>query len=206
MAAVVGVLDLVAVQRGWRAVERWAKPGTMVLLIAVALVLPGLTGPLRTWVLAALVLCTLGDVLLLGDSEARFLGGLGAFLLGHLAYVVAFVVAGLARPLYAVIGAVVLVGALVAGRRILPSAWRAGGAALGIPVAVYMATIGAMAMTGWATGRLLVGLGASLFVVSDTILALDRFVERLAWARVAVMATYFAAQFLLVAGLATALT
>jgi uncharacterized membrane protein YhhN len=61
--------------------------------------------------------------------------------------------------------------------------------------------IGAMAVTGWATGRPLVGLGASLFVVSDTVLALGKFVQPRPWTSVVVMVTYHLAQALIVAGL-----
>ena len=60
-----------------------------------------------------------------------------------------------------------------------------------------------MAVTGWATGRPLVGLGASLFVVSDTVLAMGRFVQARRWTSVVVMVTYHLAQALIVAGLLT---
>lgn len=70
-------------------------------------------------------------------------------------------------------------------------------------VAAYMLVIGAMAVTGWATVLLLVGLGVSLFVVSDTVLALGRFVEPRSWTRPVTMLTYHGAQALIVAGLLT---
>lgn len=41
---------------------------------------------------------------------------------------------------------------------------------------------------GWGTGAVLVGLGASAFVVSDTILGWDRFVAAKRWGGVAVRA------------------
>ena len=63
--------------------------------------------------------------------------------------------------------------------------------------------IGAMAVLGWATGRPLVGLGASLFVVSDTVLAMGRFVQDRRWTHVVVMVTYHLAQALIMAGLLT---
>ena len=87
------------------------------------------------------------------------------------------------------------------GRRILPGAVADGGVGLAVAVAVYMAVIGAMAVTGWATGRPLVGLGATLFVVSDTVLAMGRFVQPRRWTSVVVMVTYHLAQALIVAGL-----
>ena len=69
------------------------------------------------------------------------------------------------------------------------------------PSAAYMVVIGAMAVTGWATGLVLVGLGASLFVVSDTVLAMGRFVQERRWTFVVVMVTYHLAQALILAGL-----
>jgi uncharacterized membrane protein YhhN len=153
------------------------------------------------WVVLALVLGLVGDALLLQNTPQRFLGGLVAFLLGHLAYVAAFVTAGLDRPALGWLGVLVVVVALVVGRRILPGAVSSGGPRLGGAVAAYMVVIGALAVTGWATGRLLVGLGASLFVVSDTVLAMGRFVQERRWTFVVVMVTYHLAQALIVAGL-----
>jgi uncharacterized membrane protein YhhN len=54
------------------------------------------TGPYPTWILIGLVLGAVGDVALLGRGDHAFLVGLAAFLLGHLAYVVA--IAQLAPP------------------------------------------------------------------------------------------------------------
>ena len=70
--------------RGRRSVERWAKPAVMVALAVVAVALGATDDTTGRWVLAALALGLVGDVMLLGDSPARFLGGLAAFLVGHL--------------------------------------------------------------------------------------------------------------------------
>ena len=183
-------------------VERLAKPAAMVGLLSVALLAGASDTASGRWVLLALVLGLVGDVLLLEDTPERFLGGLVAFLLGHLAYVVAFVTVGLDRPVLGWLGLLVVLVALVVGRRILPGAVSSGGGGrLGAAVAVYMVVIGALAVTGWATGRLLVGVGASLFVVSDTVLAMGRFVLERRWTSVVVMVTYHLAQALIVGGL-----
>ncbi|HET6968006.1 MAG TPA: lysoplasmalogenase [Ornithinibacter sp.] len=200
LTAAVAVLDWRAVLRRDDRTERWAKPAVVVGLGVLAL-LAGAGGTTTgRWVLLALALGLVGDVLLLPGPD-RFVPGLVAFLLGHLAWVAACVSAGLARPELGWVGVAVLAVALVAGRRILPAARRDGGAALAGAVAAYMLVIGAMAVVGWATGRLLVGLGATLFVVSDTVLATGRFVQERGWTRLVVMVTYHLAQALLVAGL-----
>lgn len=183
-------------------VERLAKPAAMLGLLACAL-LAGAGGTASgRWLVLALVLGLVGDVFLLDDAdERRFVAGLAAFLVGHLAYVAAFVAAGLDRPARGWVGAAVLVVALVVGRGILPGAVADGGAGLAVAVAAYMAVIGAMAVTGWATGLLLVGVGASLFVVSDTVLAIGKFVRDRPWVGPVVIVSYHLAQALIVVGL-----
>jgi len=193
--------DWWAVSNRRRDVERRAKPAAMVGLIAVALLAGAADSSAGRWLLVALVLGLVGDVLLLDGTASRFVGGLAAFLVGHLAYVASFVAVGLDRPVLGWVGALVLLVALVVGRRILPGALADGGTGLGVAVAAYMAVIGAMSITGWATGRLVVGLGVSLFVVSDTVLAMGRFVQERPWTSVVVMVTYHLAQALIVAGL-----
>ncbi len=201
LAGVLALVDWWAVVRGQRSVERWAKPAVMLALAAVAVALGAPGSAVGWWVLAALGLGLVGDVLLLGDSPARFLGGLAAFLVGHLAWLAAFALSGLDAPARAWLGVAVVALALGAGHRIVPGAHREGGAALSAPVVVYMGVIAAMAVTGWATGSVVVGLGASLFVVSDTLLGMGRFHRAHPWSRPAVMVTYHLAQALLVAGL-----
>ena len=201
VTAALFAADWWAVWRQRHDVERLAKPAAMVGLLSVALLAGATDSTAGRWLVLALVLGMVGDVFLLEDTPSRFVGGLAAFLVGHLAYVASFVAVGLDRPALGWIGAVVLLLALVVGRRILPGAIAQGGAALAVPVAVYMAVIGAMAVLGWATGRPLVGLGASLFVVSDTVLAMGRFVQDRRYTHVVVMVTYHLAQALIVAGL-----
>lgn len=203
--AVAAPLDWWAVAvRGRR--REWAfKPLVLVALIAAAVLMGAADTTTGRWLLAALVLSLAGDVALLSDSEGRFVLGLGSFLLAHVAFVVAFVHAGMPRGDLALIGLALVAGlAAVVGGRVVPNAAREGGQPLAGAVTAYVAVIGAMVVAAWATGRPLVALGASIFMVSDAVLALDRFVRPRRFGSLAVMVTYHLGQVLIVVGLLTA--
>lgn len=202
LVAGFAVLDWYAVWRGSRGLERLAKPLTMVALVAVALSMGAADTASGRWLLAGLVLGLLGDVALLGADERRFMAGLSAFLFGHLAYVAAFLPVG-PQSLVAALPGVVLVVALVAlvGRPVLRAAAAQGGPVLGGAVAAYVLVIGAMVVTAWGTGQPLVAAGASVFMVSDAVLAHARFVRPWRRASVLVMTTYHLGQVLIVLGL-----
>ncbi|PRW39209.1 Lysoplasmalogenase TMEM86A [Chlorella sorokiniana] len=150
------------------------------------------------WVLAAALLAWLGDAALLGRSEAAFLAGLGAFLLGHTAYLAAFAAAG-ARLAPTLVAAAALGPPVEAVRRWL---WLDVPPDMQVPVALYISVISLMLAAAtalaWqqaaAAGRqapatrgaqrqqqqrrraALVRLaGAALFLVSDVAVAADRF-------------------------------
>src|SRR5690349_5918860 len=74
LTAAVAVVDWVAVARGDRRTRRWAKPGVLVGLLAVALALGAADTTTGRLVLVALALGLVGDVLLLEDTESRFVG------------------------------------------------------------------------------------------------------------------------------------
>jgi uncharacterized membrane protein YhhN len=200
LPAASAVVDWYAVARGDRRTETWAKPATLAALVVVALVLGAADSSAGLWLLLALLLGLAGDVFLLDDSDSRFRLGLAAFLLGHLAFVISFTRLGLDPPDWQWMAWFVLFGCLVATRQVVPATFLRGGQALALPVAFYTVVIGAMVILAFDTGEPLVALGAAVFAVSDSILALDRFVRPRPWAPVAVMVTYHLGQALIVAG------
>jgi uncharacterized membrane protein YhhN len=204
LPAVFALVDWYAVSREDRQTETWAKPATLVALIVAALVLGATDSSAGLWLLAALVFGLIGDVLLLGDSDARFRSGLASFLVGHLLFVVSFVVLGLDQPGWLWIAWLVLFACLIATRRVVPATFLRGGRALAFPVAGYTVVIGAMLIIAFDTGEPLIALGAAVFAASDSILAVDRFVSPRPWAPVAVMVTYHVGQALIVAGVLAA--
>lgn len=154
---------------------------------------------LVTLVLVALGLSWLGDSApRLASGDAAFLVMVGLFLLAQLAYIVAFLpyrarsVLHVRRPLL-----LLYVGAVVA----LVAACVGGAADLLVPVLAYGACLGTMAVLSTGVNRL-TAAGGALFLVSDGLIALDAFAPGFGlpaqgfW----VMATYLAAQVLIVAG------
>ena len=67
------------------------------------------------WFVVALVFSLAGDVFLMLPNEDLFVPGLGSFLVGHVAYIVGLLVAGIS-PLALVVG-VVVVAVLIAVAR-----------------------------------------------------------------------------------------
>lgn len=202
--AVLALVDWYAVARQDRRTETWAKPATLVALVVTALVLGATDTTAGLWLLVALVLGLAGDVFLLGDSDTRFQLGLGAFLLGHLAFLVSFTRLGLDPASWAWVAWVVLLVCLLATRQVAPATYMRAGWPLAGPVALYTVVIGAMVIVAFDTGEPLIAVGATVFAASDSILAVNRFVRPVAWAPVAVMVTYHVGQALIVAGVLAA--
>lgn len=200
-AAVVAVLDWIAVMREWRPLEAVAKPLTMVMLIAAAACLDPRSSGQRGWFLVALGFSLLGDVLLM--LPERFVLGLGSFLVAHVAFVVGFVVAGNLDPTAFVVAVVVLGVVDVALLRRIVTAMRRDVDAAGLvtPVIGYAAVISLMTAVAVAHGVWLAVVGAGLFMVSDLAIVWSRFVRPFASARVFIMVTYHLAQFALVVSL-----
>ncbi|MFO0549051.1 MAG: lysoplasmalogenase [Polyangiaceae bacterium] len=149
------------------------------------------------WV--GLVLAAVGDVLLIPKSKRAFLGGLVAFLLGHVAYAAAFAVMGVA------VGVTIGVFAVAAAAAVFVLRWLAPhveGPMRG-PVRAYIAVITAMvalaAGAAAASGDLRILVGAVMFYLSDLSVARDRFVRRGFVNRLWGLPLYFFAQLVLAA-------
>lgn len=154
-------------------------------------------GPAGTAVMAGLVLGAVGDVALIGKSKRAFLFGIVVFLLGHVAYVVAFREFG-ASPLSSIGALLMLVAPAVFVLR-----WVGDAKGMRLAVIAYMlviSTMVAMAMgsavlTGpgetWRVG--LLG-SAILFYASDLFVARERFVVSEPRNRLVGLPLYYVAQ------------
>jgi uncharacterized membrane protein YhhN len=209
-AVFVAIADWAAVARANRFAEYVLKPLTLVVLIAAAALLkPG--EPALRWslTLVALALSLAGDVFLMLPRDL-FVGGLGAFLLAHVAYVFAFNRTAPPEPVTAIAALGVAWVAIPLFLRMRRGMLERGQREFQVPVALYVLAIGAMvvsaiATTGrpeWPTWNSAAAIaGAVLFMASDAMIGWNRFVGAFAGADVAIISTYHLGQALLVLGL-----
>lgn len=198
--ALLAVADWVAVGCRTDSIRPVAKPGSMVALILVALLLEPFDAGIRTIFVIGLGLSLAGDVFLM-LNERWFVAGLASFLLAHIAYIAGMVVVPTEWWAVAVGLGVVVMAFHAIGRRIV-GAVGTGTPELVMPVIAYVAVISAMVVVAFGTGSVWAAGGAFLFYTSDSILAWNRFVTPTRSGPVMVMATYHLAQAGLVAWLA----
>jgi len=200
VTVVVMGVDWYAVGSGRRRLELVAKPLALVALIAVALALDPADPTVRAWFVGALVFCLAGDVFLL-DGDRWFVPGLAAFLVGHLGYVVGFWVAGVALPGAAVGAAVIAIAVATVGRPVVAAVRSGDEPQLAAPVTAYITVISLMVISAFGTGHPLAAAGASLFFLSDAVLAWNRFVQERRFGPLAIIVTYHLGQIGLVLSL-----
>jgi len=174
------------------------KPLTMVLVILVALLAKApVPAAYKAYILAGLLFSLAGDVFLM-LPEKWFPAGLVSFLAAHVLYILAFRPergGGLSAPVLLPF----MLYALLFFRMLAPGLGK-----LKLPVLVYTAAITAMA---WLAGcryvylggtkPLLAFIGAALFLISDSVLAYDRFSKKIGPAQILILGTYFPAQLLI---------
>ena len=168
---------------------------------------------LINFILIALSLAWLGDVLLLFQTQNPlfFMLGLGSFLVSHILYILTFKKSlqnkEMGETKNLLIRAIPFIGTFILMFTYL---YKSLDAVMLVAVPLYMLVIVTMAfMAMERTGKVLkasaeyVFFGAFLFMVSDSLLAIDIFVKiiTIPFAPVFVMATYIAAQALIVYGM-----
>jgi uncharacterized membrane protein YhhN len=184
--------------KGRRRLYRAAKPLATALIIAVAVIAPApIPAAYKLLVLTGLLFSLLGDIALM-FSEKWFTAGLVAFLTAHIFYILAFK-PGQGHPVSPAIFLPFILYGLLMFFLLAPTL-----GPMKFPVLVYITAITVMA--GFAAGRfidkggtrpLLAFAGAVLFLVSDSVLAYDRFAKKIGPAEAIILGTYFPAQLLI---------
>jgi uncharacterized membrane protein YhhN len=210
-AAAAAGLNWLAVARGWRRLEYLAKPAVMLALLAWLLAHGG-PWPVPVLLFSVGLVCSLvGDVALMLPGDL-FLAGLGAFLLAHLAYIASLSRGGLPPLVPVAVLAVPLAGvSLWLVTRISQALAARGAHGLRGPVAAYtlvlglmvLAALGTLARPAWDLGAAaLVSAGAVLFMLSDAVLAWNKFVAPVRAGPMLIIVAYHVGQMLLTAGVA----
>jgi len=191
------VASLSAERARRRALLYIAKPTASVGFLLVAFGSGASDDAFGIWILVGLVLSLFGDVALMFMGRAAFLAGLASFLLAHIAYVGAFLKAGVSPKWTVIAAAGAVVVAAIVLRWLLPHVEDD----MKVPVLGYVAVISVMASL--AVGTLGAGLtalivaGAVLFYISDLFVARDRFVSPGFVNTLAGLPLYYLAQVLL---------
>ena len=188
-----------------------AKPLLMLVLLAFFYVsLQGRSNKVTKLITWGLVFSWVGDVLLMFESSEQplfFMGGLGAFLTTHVLYILAFKasVTDSSKSIFKTRIIAIFPFILIGGYfyyELFPEL-----AELRIPVGVYTAVI--VTMVIFALNRIdsvnvhsfrLVYYGAIIFMMSDLLLAIDKFLLPFDHASVYIIGTYILAQGLIVSG------
>jgi uncharacterized membrane protein YhhN len=151
--------------------------------------------------LAALFFCFLGDIFLIFNTELNFILGLVSFLIGHILFIVIVVKlltksTGIQKIISLLPFTILFAGLMYLLKDNL------GG--MLIPVIVYGLTIsafGVVALLNYMTEKSVTNLvllgGALFFILSDSIIALGKFLQYEKYFPLLIMTTYILAQYLI---------
>lgn len=168
----------------------------MALIIMFAVMTPPLVSTkYKRIILSGLFVCMIADGVIYW-----FMAGLVTFFIGHLFYIFAFKSVSRNRvPIWAAI-LLVLYGAVMA-IWIAGTQFAVGEMILGFAIIAYITVILTMGWMAIRTGMRLAITGALLFMFSDSVLAIDRFIIDIPYRDAFVMVTYYAAQVFIAASI-----
>jgi uncharacterized membrane protein YhhN len=203
----IATSELISVSFNMPLLHSISKPLIMITLMVYYI----LSVPARNiFFMAALACCWLGDVLLMfQQDELFFIGGLVAFLLGHILYVICFRQMRFNNEAGGLLNTQKIRFAfpiILAGTGLVTILFPHLGA-LKIPVMFYALALTIMVLQalfrfGFTSKKsfVLIFVGALFFMVSDSLLAINKFMQPMPMASLGIMATYMVAQFLIVEG------
>ena len=209
LALLFAFLEAVAVSKNMQRLEYIAKPAVMICLFLWLYTSTGLQGKIF-WFGLGILLSLVGDVMLLVPQDRMFLGGLVAFLLAHVFYLIGFKDELLKLTGWSFILLLILMlSAIHLLSRIVHALRSRGQNGLVTPVIVYGLVISVMLYAAlstifnpaWETSAaFLVGAGAFLFWISDLILAWNKFISLIKNGRIPGILAYQLGQIGLIAG------
>ncbi|UYP47238.1 hypothetical protein NEF87_003523 [Candidatus Lokiarchaeum ossiferum] len=167
------------------------------------------------WLVAGLVGGFGGDVCLMipdpNNTKKFFRIGLISFLLGHVFYIIAFIVAADGFQNYKFWSFLLTLPYMIIGALVFPRLTKHTGK-MTKAVTIYLVVIVLMGVStsflwgiGDPGGIILAMIGALIFMISDTINAFNKFASPIPYERLYTMSTYLIGQFLIILGFLLAL-
>ncbi len=181
----------------------------IVLLVYFSISVRGIQTKTCQLVKIGLVFSWVGDVLLMfvDHGQLYFMGGLAAFLITHILYILAFLQSTKGQGSYIKKRPLAGLPFVIIGVFLFYTLYPSLGD-LKIPVLLYTIVITAMVIMALnrienvsAKSFRFVYYGAIMFMVSDAVLAINKFLVPVENAQIIIMATYILAQFLIVEGM-----
>lgn len=168
----------------------------MALLILFALVTkPMLSTTYKRIIIGGLFICMIADGVIYW-----FIPGLITFLIGHIFYIFAFRHA-IRKPMPIWVAILLLLYSAGMAVWLSGSQFLEGEIVLGIAIIAYILIISTMGWMAVRTRLPLAIIGALLFIFSDSVLAIDRFVYDIPYRDAFVMISYYSAQFFIAASI-----
>lgn len=186
-----GVANVLADWKGYRRFVLITKIAASTSFLLLGALGPGPANYAKL-VVVALAFSWIGDVLLVSRTKTALIGGIGAFLIAHLAYTAAFSTI----PLNAWGFAAGFIGWSFVAVLLILWLWPHLDEHYRIAVAVYSVAIVLMVSFAAATLSSLIAFAACLFAVSDISVARDRFIDRSVSNKIWGIPLYYLAQVL----------
>ncbi|MBN6206744.1 lysoplasmalogenase [Ralstonia pickettii] len=137
-----------------------------------------------------------------GDATLHwFLIGLSAFFIGHVFYCLGFFSKASFTKLRTAALLPVSVYAVIFAMQLVPALQASGDHSLILPVIAYIIIISLMLWSAVLTGNIFALCGSLLFVISDSILAWNKFIDPVGFAEPLIMLSYYGGQFLIATSL-----
>lgn len=203
--AIVSLLEITFVATNNQSLRYFSKPLIVPLLGAIYLSYQ--TPKISFWkdhILMGLLFSWIGDVLL--QLPNLFVPGLLSFLMAHVFYIIYFTKTKSDQNSFFKLRPIMLIAVMAYLVEFIYILWPTLGA-MRIPVLIYGITISTMLSAAlWQYQKLdnktalYFILGATLFVTSDSLLALNMFKESFSMAGILIMSTYLLAQLFIVLG------
>ncbi|WP_391119061.1 lysoplasmalogenase [Psychrobacillus sp. L3] len=162
----------------------------LLILVFAFLQSAGESNKYKILIMTGLFICMLADGLIYW-----FIIGLITFLIGHILYIVAFCpIKTSTIPKWAAI--LLIAYGIAMAIWIAGTIWIKGETILAFAVILYMVVILLMGWNAFQTANKFAITGAILFIFSDSILAINRFIVEIPFSDTLIMIPYYGAQFL----------